>query len=425
MDRSKRIANIKVVHLVSGSLGGGAARGAYWLHKALLEEGIKSTILGQKIVSQGDTTLQRLTNTRLQNLKFAAQNRLNKLSIRLYRQRENRIFNTGFVGMDFKNHPTFLAADIVHLHWVNELVSTRSIRNISKPMVWTLRDMWPMTGGCHYAMQCTRYEEGCGACPQLHSNRKLDLTRLVIVTKRASFPSTMRVVGISSWLSACAEKSSVFQGFPIRTIGNGIDTSRFFPVDKRFARQALNLPLDAKIVLIGANNIQAFYKGFDLFVAAVEGLPVRDVHIVHFGRGKGVSEAMPWVSSSGLGFLTDEVSLRLAYSAADVFVAPSRKEAFGKTIVEAMACATPVVCFDATGPADIVLHRETGYKAQAFDAIDLRRGIEWVLSLRGGDKERLQQQSRERALTCFSSSVIAREYARLYKEMLFSSQDVD
>lgn len=412
------MTKFKVVHLVAGSLKGGAARGAYWLHKGLLEEGVDSIILGPNIDPGGDSSLQRLSHTRAQRIAFRAKRRIDRGALRIYRKNKSPIFSTGLIGSNFKRHPSFQAADIVHLHWVNELVSIRSLRRITKPMVWTLRDMWPMTGGCHYAMECTGYETRCGACPQLQSSRKLDLSRLVLAQKEASFPRNIRVIGISSWLSACAERSSVFRDFHIETIRNGIDISELFPVDRDFARQALNLPLDKKIILIGANYIGAFYKGFDLFVSAMEGMLLEDVHIVHFGRGECVPEAMPWASSSGLGFLNDSVSLRLAYSAADVFVAPSRMEAFGKTIVEAMACSTPVVCFDATGPADIVVHRRTGYKAKAFDTDDLRQGIEWVLSLHGDEKQFLREQSRDRAINHFSSQVIAREYVSLYKQML-------
>jgi glycosyltransferase involved in cell wall biosynthesis len=110
--------------------------------------------------------------------------------------------------------------------------------------------------------------------------------------------------------------------------------------------------------------------------------------------------------------------MRLAYSAADVFAAPSTMEAFGKTLAEAQACGTPVVCFDATGPKDIVEHQVTGYKAQAFHAADLAKGIEWVLDQPMGRYELMRERSRERAVEHFDSHVIAGQYRQLYDEML-------
>ena len=124
------------------------------------------------------------------------------------------------------------------------------------------------------------------------------------------------------------------------------------------------------------------------------------------------------MSHAHLGFLSDTLSLRLLYAAADVFVAPSLMDAFGKTLAEAMACGTPVVCFDATGPKDIVEHRVTGYKATPFDPADLAAGIQWVLDLPREWHDALRRDARERAVKRFDSRVIAGQYKALYEEML-------
>ena len=116
------------------------------------------------------------------------------------------------------------------------------------------------------------------------------------------------------------------------------------------------------------------------------------------------------------GFLHDCVSLRLLYSAADVFVAPSLMDAFGKTLAESMACGTPVVCFNATGPKDIVDHQINGYKAIPFESSDLAKGIIWVLN--SPDYTTLSQNAREKVLRCFDSKVVAEEYIKLYKSVL-------
>ncbi len=137
-----------------------------------------------------------------------------------------------------------------------------------------------------------------------------------------------------------------------------------------------------------------------------------------FGNsGQGVPESLG-VPSTSLGFLSDAISLRLAYSAADVFVAPSRADAFGKTLVEAMSCGTPVVCFNATGPKDIVEHRISGYLAEPFSSADLAQGIQWVLDQPTEAYAELCRSARVRAQDCFDSRVIARAYLDLYREVL-------
>ena len=95
-------------------------------------------------------------------------------------------------------------------------------------------------------------------------------------------------------------------------------------------------------------------------------------------------------------------------------------DAFGKTLVESMACSTPVVCFDATGPADIVQHQITGYKAQPFDPLDLATGIEWVLSRDFAQSQTLRSMSRTRAVKLFDSRVVSTHYSTLYNEILSS-----
>ena len=119
-----------------------------------------------------------------------------------------------------------------------------------------------------------------------------------------------------------------------------------------------------------------------------------------------------------LMFLADPNSLQIAYCAADVFVAPSRMEAFGQTLAESMVFDTPFVSFFATGPKDIVDHKITGSKARPFDPADLARGIDWVLDQSPDKYNAMREQCRQMALARLDSGVIARKYLDLYREML-------
>lgn len=414
---------IKVLHLVAGELNSGAARGAYWLHQAQLAVGIDSIFMISGRNNLDDSSVIFLAKSSWQKLRFMLLPRLFGLLKLLYKDRKNLIFNTGFDGIDFTKTSAYKSADIVHLHWINGLVSMRTLRKIDKPIVWTMRDMWPLTGGCHYAMDCDKYRTGCGACPQLGSQFKNDLSRFVIVNKRKSLNKGMRLVGISEWLTSCAKDSFVFNGFIIETIANNIDTNQFFPVDRAIAREILRLPSNKKIILVGATNITDFYKGFNLFIESIKLLDLSDIHIVIFGNTDTQAFEKLGAQYTSLGYLADTISLRLAYAAADVFVAPSRMEAFGKTLVEAMACRTPVVCFDATGPKDIVMHQITGYKANPFDPADLAAGIRWVVDQPEDKYEQLCQQARQRAVAVFGSHVAADKYKKLYLELLGQSEN--
>lgn len=412
--------SINVLHLAAGELTGGAARGAYWLHQGLLEIGIKSFFLNTGRQASRDETVESLVSTDLKKIVSSTSSRMGQLPKILYPSRKSWVFNTGFDGTDFTKHPFYKQADVLHLHWVNGLVAMHTLRKVKKPIVWTMRDMWPFTGGCHYSMGCNRFESGCGKCPQLGSNREWDLSAAVIANKRFSLPKNIRIVGISNWLSDCAKRSSTFKDFQVQTISNNINTADYFPVDPMIARDILRLPKDKKIVLIGAQSISDFYKGFDLLQAALAEVKRNDILVLLFGNASPQSFSRLTHPTSSLGFLSDPVSLRLVYSAADLFIAPSRMEAFGKTLVESMACGTPVVCFDATGPADIVDHGVTGYKAKPFDTIELAKGIEWVLSHDENYSAKMRIASRDRAVKFFDSKVIAAEYTKLYGELLIA-----
>jgi glycosyltransferase involved in cell wall biosynthesis len=409
---------MKVLHLVAGELNGGAARGAYWLHQALRDLEVDSTILTNAKDNLGDASVISLADSAIGKLKFAILKRMGQAPVKAYRRRKRVIFNTGFDGVDFTRHPAYASADLVHLHWVNGLVSTRALRKLKKPVIWTLRDMWAFTGGCHYSMDCEQFMQGCGKCPQLGSSRVGDLSRFIVRHKRASVPKDIRIVGISRWLSDCASRSTVLRGCRVNMISNNVDTRMFSPFPKDHARQELGLEFGRKIVLIGAGNVADFYKGFDLFLEALESLRKENVHVVMFGRSIDCDLDSLGVQSTSLGYLSETDALRVAYSAADVFVAPSRMDAFGKTLVEAMSCGTPVVCFDATGPKDIVEHQVTGYRATPFNPQDLAHGIQWVLNEPPDAYQALCRNARERAEQRFDSRVIARQYEALYREAL-------
>lgn len=409
---------MRILHLVAGSLTSGAARGAYWLHQAQREIGIDSILLRNGNDKIKDWSVIDHRSIPLLKYQNAISSRIKNIPVHFYPRREQRIFSTGFEGVNFTRLPAYKNADIIHLHWINGLVAIHILKKVNKPIVWTIRDMWPLTGGCHYSINCDNYKSGCGQCPQLKSNHIYDLSKLVVFNKKKYIPNHLQVVGISNWLSNCASSSIIFSKFPVTTISNNIDTRSFKPIDKDIARNVLSLPHDKQILLVGAQRLTNFYKGFDLFLEAMDKIKDRDIHIVTFGNIEDDIMNKYKNRHTNLGFLSDTIAMCLAYSAADVFVAPSIMEAFGKTLAEAQACGTPVVCFDATGPKDIIEHKVTGYKAKPYDSFDLANGIRWVFEQSEKESKIMRLDSRKRAVNLFDSQVIAEKYKDLYNELL-------
>lgn len=410
---------MKILHIIGGDLSDGAARGAYWLHCGLLSLGVESKVLTNSFTTLGDPTVITVSNNKIAKLFTLIRNNLDSIPLFFYRNKKKVIFSSGFWGFDFTRTDEYKWADIIHLHWINGFVNMKHLSKIKKPIIWTLRDMWPMTGGCHVAtaLECENYKTGCGNCKQLGSKYKYDLSKYILNRKKKWLPKTMKIVGISNWISEEAKKSLLFKDFDIGTIYNNVNTEDFFPVEKKVARDILGLSaLKKKIILAGATNLSDFYKGFGKYLDALKSLDKEKYFLCFFGNlDKNLIENMGF-EYKNFGYLNDLISLRLVYSAADVFVAPSLMDAFGKTLVESMACGTPVVCFDATGPKDIVTHKVDGYKAIPFESKSLAEGIEWVLN--SDSTLDLSNKARESAVAEFDSKVISGKYVELYKEVL-------
>jgi glycosyltransferase involved in cell wall biosynthesis len=223
-------------------------------------------------------------------------------------------------------------------------------------------------------------------------------------------------------MAKCASASSLFQGLRVEVIPFALDTQRFRPADSKAARDLLNLPQDKQLVLFGAIDATGdTRKGFHLLQAALKRLSQDGwsdrLELVIFGSSAPEQPVDLGFPVHYLGRLQDDLSLRIAYAAADVMIAPSIEEAFGQTASESLACGTPVVVFRNTGLEDIVDHQQNGYTAIHCDIEDLARGIAWVLS----DRERhtsLRDEARKKAEQEYAIELQAKRYLDLLSEIL-------
>lgn len=410
------------VLLLSTSLEGGAGGAALRLHQGLLRGGANSQILVDK-KSDDDHTVIPLAETRFARGIGKMGPKLNALPLLLYPNRTSLFYtqwSPGLVPSKVKQ----LQPDVINLHWVlNGYVQIDSLRKLNRPLVWTLHDMWPFTGGCVHSLECDRYKDSCGMCPQLQSDQDKDLSRWVWSRKSKAWKGIdLAAVTPSSWLAECARSSSLFRGRRVQVIPNGLDTNLFKPIDKRLARQTLNLPTDKKIILFGAWML-SYWKGFHLLQAALQRLAGsesgRDLEVALFGFSRPKEPVDLGIKSHYLGRFHDALSLAVVYSAADLMIVPSVVENFPSTACESFACGTPVVGFNATGLKEIVDHRLNGYLAEPFEAEDLAKGIVW--SLENQERHRLLcQRAREKAEQQFTLDLQASRYMTLFSEMIES-----
>ncbi|MGH6968983.1 MAG: glycosyltransferase family 4 protein, partial [Stellaceae bacterium] len=397
------------------------ARGSLWLHRALRARGCDSRmIVGCKRGT--DPTVSPLPGP-FARLWATVRMKLDALPLRRYRGSGPMasFWTVGWVPSRMGALARQFAPDIVHLHWVGAgFLPIRALKQFDCPVVWTLRDMWAFTGGCHYTDGCSRYERSCGACPQLHSDEERDLSRAIWDGKRRHWSKVdLWLVPISDWLAKCTRSSALLRGRPIEVIPNGVDLGRFRPTDKLRARESCGLPADRPVVVYGA--MRATHdprKGFRELLAALEKLRHAagrsDILLVVFGDLKPGDLPNLGLESRYLGYIDDDQRLARLYSSADIAVVPSLQEAFGKTVVEAMACGTPVVAFDTGGPRDIVDHCVDGYLAEPYSADDLARGIGWCLD-EVSKSDALGLRARAKVEAKFDIDMVAARYHALYR----------
>ncbi len=424
---------MKILHLSRSDMGGGAARGAYWLHNALQQAGIDSNMLVATKSSE-DARVTGSSGT-ISKLLYELRFKLDLLPLSIF-YKQNRDFSISWVPSNITSQIQKINPDIINIHWLGwGFVQLEELAKFNKPIVWTLRDMWTFTGGCHYSGDCVKYAEKCGACPVLKSQKENDISRQGWYRKEKIWKKlNLTIAPLSHWLADCARESSLLKNTKIQVIPNALDPAKFKPLPKLLAKKVLGLDPDKKIIAFGAVYATEKRKGFQYLVPALQKLAANGLgdspygdsfasraELVVFGSSKPQEEPDLGMKATYLGRLNDDISLAIVYAAADVMVVPSVQEAFGKTAMEALACGTPVVSFDSTGLKDIVEHMQNGYRAECFSVEDLARGINWVLE----DEERwqaLSHRAREKVEQEFTLEVQARAYKKLYEEVLESSR---
>lgn len=412
---------MKIAILSQSDGRGGAFAAAYRLHQGLLKVGGKSTMLVTEKTRDDVTVIEDNTSSAKVWRKVAPT--LDGLPLRFYRDLDRGMFSLQWFPDRIAPQITQLDPDVIHLNWIcQSYLKIENLPKLTKPLVWTLHDMWAFTGGCHYGQDCNRYIDSCGACPQLHSGKNGDLSRWVWQRKAKAWKDLdLTIVTPSSWLAKCANSSSLFKERRVEVIPWGLDTQRYKPLDRQMAREVLNLPQDKLLVLFGATQTGDKRKGFQLLLPALQRLVDRGwqdkIELMIFGSFQPENPVNFSFRVHYIGRLHDDISIALVYSAADVIIVPSIQEAFGQTASESLACGTPVVAFNETGVADIVDHQQNGYLAKPFDIRDLAIGIDWVLSNRERH-QKLRLSAREKAEREFNLELSARRYLSLFTEIL-------
>jgi glycosyltransferase involved in cell wall biosynthesis len=407
-----------VLHFSLSDLDGGAARAAYRTHLALLRAGADSRLVVRSRLS-ADSTVELVDPPRRwesRRRRLAA-----KLPLRPRLPEATATFNFD-LPQAFDERSLFGPGDIdvVCFHRITRFLTVRQMRAIYErygcALVWVLLDQQPVTGGCHYSLDCDRYRFSCGRCPQLLSEDPNDASHTIWERKRrllADLPIVF--VAPSGDTERWVRESSLFGGHRVERIPLPIDTDVFRPVERRAAREILGVPPGAKVVLLAAAALHASRKGTALGTEAVRRLvdlyePETSERLFMLTAGEGSAETLAATGLPGraVGLLADEVSLALVYQAADVFLSPSLADAGPMMVPEALLCGTPVVAFELGYARDLITDPAAGAVVPADNVEALAQGLRETLD-RHGD----QQACRQAALA-FAADDVAAAYLELY-----------
>ena len=305
------------------------------------------------------------------------------------------------------------------------MLSLKNIQDIlksDKPVVWTMHDMWPITGICHHAETCTNYTTCCHDCPALYKGHKTDLSYRVFKKKQKLYKdANITFIACSQWLEKLARQSALAKDHFITDIPNPINTNLFRPLNKMEMRKMLHLPADKKLLMFSSMKISDKRKGIDYLAEACRLIKEKrpdfcnTLGVIVMGKQAQQFESLFPFPIYCIDYVKSEKDIANIYNAADLFVTPSLMENLPNTIMEAMSCGVPCIGFNIGGIPQMIDHLHNGYVAQYKSAEDLANGICW--SLNEGNYNSLCEQARRKVVNTYSEQIVAMKYIQIYNKI--------
>jgi glycosyltransferase involved in cell wall biosynthesis len=428
-----------VLHISTSDVCGGASIAAYRIHQSINATSQSFNYFSSMRVSNkitDDCTVVGGKPSGQSRLIGYFRNRLQKTAKSLYKPSNSMTYSLGWpmsgLGKEIKR---MKHVDVINLHCLlDNTISVSEIGNLRQPIIWTLHDMWPLCGSEHYldiegswesSPTSHRFVLGYSKVNRPRLEKGIDLNRITWNRKLSILKKkNISLVCPSTWMYNCALASVIAENWSVYKIPTPINIDKWKPINKNIAREILGLPTDKFLILFGASGgISNPRKGFDLLVDACNKLSTIDetllskVELVIFGQSRPNNAPRLGFKTHYLGPLRDIYSLRLVYSASDIYALVSRQDNFPNTGVEAHACGTPIIAFNTTGLSDLIDHNSTGFLIPPFDTKCFAQSVSELCF----DKSRidaLSSKARNKACLLWSEKVIASQYSSLYNMVL-------
>lgn len=404
---------MRVLHINQSDTYGGAAIAGYRLHQGLLSQGVDSRLMVGRMETNDD--------------RVSLVPHVSPFEQQFKRVTQKFGFNHVHLWSTFQiaHHDFYQLAEVLNFHnihtgFFNYLALPRLVKR--KPAVLTLHDMWLFTGHCAYSYGCDRWKIGCGDCPDLtiYPAMRRDSTRWEWKLKDWLYnQAAFSVIAPSRWLADLAHQS-LLSRFPIYHIPNGIDLEVYQPLNRADCRSKLQIPPDRQVILFVSHTLKDARKGGDVMLQALGRLPnsaKSNLVLLAMGEEGDNIAAQVGIDTISLGYVKEEHLKAIAYSAADLFVFPTRADNLPLVLQESMACGTPMVSCDVGGVSDLVRPDVTGYLAKPEDVEDLSRGIQMLLNY-PEQRRKMGEACRSIAVSEYSINLQVQRYLDVYQQSL-------
>lgn len=427
---------MKVVIINKSDRTGGAAIVSYRLMKALRQIGVDARMLVVEKLS--DNYYVDVAASPYKAFRRFLRERLRIFLANGFNKADLFKVDIASDGLALHRHEWVREADVICLNWINQgMLSTKGIKKIAslgKPIVWTMHDMWNLTGICHHAGSCQNYRQECGCCKFLsHSQKKSDLSNRVWKRKQQLYSSSdFYFVAVSNWLAEKCKESSLLSDKFVTVIPNA------FPINQ--VEEKLQKPGKKGIhkIIMGAARLDDSIKGFPIMLEATRILARKypevtsRVELITYGDIRNPEElekiAIPYTH---LGIIGHEKDINDLYRTGSVVLSTSHYETLPGTLIEGQAYGCIPVSFNHGGQGDIIEHLHTGYLAEYTRELHtaaerIAEGIVWAISqadsIDTSSPDNILTRLHKNVYNKFSAEKVARAYERLFISLLNANE---
>lgn len=284
-------------------------------------------------------------------------------------------------------------------------------------------DYSPMSGGCHFTMDCDRYKVGCGMCPAFGSTNKCDFTAYNVKERMRIYDKVKPVIYGNSYMQSFYKDSFLLKNMQYELSYPIVNESEFTPLNRLDIRMELGISETKKfLILFGCQHLNDVRKGINylfealsIFYETLKEEQRKDVLLLVIGNQ--YNEVPNEISFDTLNFgYVDYLKLSKLYAVSDIFLSPSVHDAGPMMVNQSLSCGTPVVAFEMGAAIDVIKDKGTGYCAEMKNSADFARGIYEIYKQTDEERQLMRNKCRELALQTSAREVRVKAMLDIYEK---------